>query len=56
MRGPDQGLGLIPVSKKWVSGIEPRVHKIMLWDCPVRLLDVVIPEQHLLVLGLHLRT
>ena len=40
MRDPDQGLGPIPASKKCGSGINPRVHKIMLWDWFLKLLLV----------------
>ena len=32
IRGPNQGLGPIPASKKWGSGTDPSVQKIMLWD------------------------
>ena len=38
IRGPNQGLGPIPVSKKWGSGINPWVQKIMLLDQSLRLL------------------
>ena len=37
-RSPNQGLGSIPASKKWGSGSDPRVQKIMLWDLYLRLL------------------
>ena len=38
IRGPDQGLGPIPSSKKWGSGTDPKAKKIMLWDQSLRLL------------------
>ena len=38
IRGPDQGLGPIPASKKCGSGTDSRVQKIMLWDQSLRLL------------------
>ena len=30
MRSPNQGLGSIPALKKWGSGIDPRVHNMLL--------------------------
>ena len=38
IRGPNQGLGPITMSKKGGSGTDPRVPKIMLWDQSLRLL------------------
>ena len=56
IRGPNQGLGPIPASKKWGSGTDPRVQKIMLWDQSLRLLVLWSQNSIFLVLGFDPRT
>ena len=51
IRSPNQGLGSIPASKKWSSGTDPRVQKIMLWDQSFRFLVLWSQNSIFLVLG-----
>ena len=53
---PDQGLSPIPASKKWGSGTDPRVQKIMLWDQSLRLLVLWSQNSIFSVLGFDPRT
>ena len=53
MRSPNQGLGSIPASKKWGSGSDIRVQKIMLWELSLRLLLLWSQNSIFLVVGLN---
>ena len=55
MRSPNQGLGSIPVSKKWGSGIDPRVYNILLWDWSLRI-QGPIPDHMFMNFGNNPRT
>ena len=46
IRGPNQGLGSIPASKKWGSGIDPRVHKMLFWDLSFRVPSLLWDQSH----------